>query len=34
MNGLSSLQVLDMEGNDITWIEDEAFAPLQQLRDL
>lgn len=34
LNGLSSLQVLDLEGNDITLIDDEAFFPLQQLRDL
>ena len=34
LNGLSSLQVLDLEGNDITLIDDEAFSPLQELRDL
>ena len=32
--GLSSLQVLDLEGNQISRIDDLAFQPLQQLRDL
>ena len=34
LSGLSSLQVLDLEGNDIRLIADDAFAPLLQLRVL